>query len=88
MKNKILMKKTHIRELAKDLKDIIGFFMLETKIKALRKYDSEMRNWPHSRSIEAIKHLAMWRGATVGLEAAESFCLIRNIVLDSGYGFS
>ena len=52
---------------------------LELKIKALNAYKSEMRKWPHPRSIKAIEHLAKWRGASSGCEAAESFMLVRNI---------
>ena len=50
---------------------------LNLKLKALEAYKSEMREWPHARSIKAIEHLAKWRGATVGFEAAEAFMLIR-----------
>lgn len=35
----------------------------------------EMRPWLHTCSPEALAHLARWRGAQVGLEAAETFCL-------------
>ena len=42
-------------------------------------YSSETRPWPHSRSIEAIEHLSHWRGAQVGVDAAEAFCLLRQI---------
>ena len=52
----------------------------DVKLKALGAYKSEMRNWPHSRSIESVQHLARWRGAAVGVEAAEAFMLIRQIV--------
>jgi len=52
---------------------------LDVKLKALEEYASEMRNWPHSRSIIAIKHQANWRGANIGVEAAEAFMLGRNI---------
>lgn len=52
---------------------------LDRKIEALKCYDDEMRLWPHARSYEAVKHLAKWRGATVGLDAAESFLLTRNL---------
>ena len=38
-----------------------------------------MRDWPHPRSLKAVKNLAKWRGATVGCEAAEAFMLIREI---------
>lgn len=53
---------------------------LETKMKALRAYDAEMRAWPHPRSYEGVEHLARWRGATVGCQAAEAFVLGRAIV--------
>lgn len=52
---------------------------LEKKIKALEVYDEEMRDWPHPRSYKAVKHLANWRGATIGVEAAEAFMLRRHI---------
>jgi LmbE family N-acetylglucosaminyl deacetylase len=52
---------------------------VELKIKALEAYGSEMQEWPHSRSIEAVKHLARWRGVSVGCKAAEAFMLIRLI---------
>ena len=52
----------------------------DVKLKALEAYESEMRNWPHSRSIESVQNLARWRGASVGVEAAEAFMLIRQIV--------
>lgn len=49
------------------------------KREALEAYASEMRSWPHSRSIKAIEHLVRWRGAQVGVHAAEAFCLLRNL---------
>ena len=52
---------------------------LELKIKALNAYKSEMRKWPHARSIKAVEHLARWRGASMGYKAAEAFMLVRNI---------
>ncbi|CAN5232699.1 PIG-L family deacetylase [soil metagenome] len=53
---------------------------LELKLKALECYASEMCAWPHPRSIKAVEHLARWRGASVGTEAAEAFMLGRHIV--------
>jgi LmbE family N-acetylglucosaminyl deacetylase len=47
---------------------------------ALGAYAAEMRPWPHARSVEALEHLARWRGAQVGVEAAEAFCLLRQLV--------
>ena len=52
---------------------------LPQKIEALEAYGMEMREWPHTRSIEAVEHLARWRGATVGVEAAEAFMVARCI---------
>jgi LmbE family N-acetylglucosaminyl deacetylase len=53
---------------------------LELKRSALAAYGSEMRPWPHSRSLEAVQSLARWRGATVGMEAAEAFVLGRALI--------
>lgn len=50
---------------------------LAAKCRALEIYESEMRDWPHARSIRAVEHLARWRGASVGLEAAEAFVVGR-----------
>ena len=52
----------------------------ERKRHALLAYSSEMRGWPHARSLEAVEHLARWRGAQVGVEAAEAFCLLRQLI--------
>ena len=52
---------------------------LEKKLQGLSLYSGEMREWPHARSIKAVEHLARWRGATIGYEAAEAFILGRNI---------
>lgn len=51
---------------------------LDRKKKALQAYEAEMRKWPHARSPEALEHLARWRGANVGVNAAEAFVLGRN----------
>ena len=51
----------------------------QRKREALEAYASEMRPWPHARSLEAVEHLARWRGAQVGAEAAEGFCLLRQL---------
>ncbi len=47
------------------------------KIEALKIYESEMRAFPHARSIEAIQSLAQWRGSLVGYKAAEAFEILR-----------
>jgi LmbE family N-acetylglucosaminyl deacetylase len=52
---------------------------LEKKIQAMQLYDTEARPFPHPRSPEALRALAHWRGAQVGLRAAEAFELVRRI---------
>ena len=52
---------------------------LQIKLAALKNYETELRAFPHPRSIEGVTALAKWRGATVGLEAAEAFSVIRQI---------
>ena len=53
---------------------------LASKLEALRAYGAEIPPWPHSRSIEAVEHLAHWRGSNIGVEAAEAFVVGRIIV--------
>jgi LmbE family N-acetylglucosaminyl deacetylase len=50
---------------------------LDCKLNALDAYAEELRVWPHPRSLQAVEALARWRGATVGVEAAEAFILGR-----------
>jgi len=50
---------------------------LALKIRALEMYEFEMRKWPHPRSIKGVEHLAHWRGASCGVDAAEGFVLGR-----------
>ncbi len=52
---------------------------LEKKLKAMKKYKSEIRDFPHPRSTEALKALAKKHGVEVGLKSAEAFVLIREI---------
>jgi len=52
---------------------------LELKISAIKAYSSELRTFPHARSIESIKALAKYRGASMGIRAAEAFKVERLI---------
>ena len=52
---------------------------IDTKIKALQLYKTEMREFPHPRSPEGIISQAKNRGTTIGLEYAEAFQLIRTV---------
>lgn len=52
---------------------------LDRKLVALEAYAAELRPWPHPRSRQGIEHLARWRGAIVGVDAAEAFMLGRQL---------
>lgn len=49
------------------------------KIEALKCYESEMREYPHSRSYKSVEILALYRGTTIGCKFAEAFSLGRKI---------
>lgn len=53
---------------------------LETKMRALECYRSEMRPFPNARSAEAVRALAALRGSSVGVAAAEAFCVVRSVI--------
>ncbi|NLS07809.1 PIG-L family deacetylase [Rhizobium sp. P32RR-XVIII] len=53
---------------------------LETKLKAMAAFESQIRPVPHERAIETLKALATLRGATVFRRAAEAFVLVRQVL--------
>lgn len=57
--------------------DITEFW--SKKLNALEIYNKEIRENPHSRSIDGVKNLAKYRGNQVGLYYAEAFEIIRKI---------
>jgi LmbE family N-acetylglucosaminyl deacetylase len=52
---------------------------LEKKLDAMRCFESQLKEFPHERSLEALEALARIRGATAGCRAAEGFVLLRSI---------
>lgn len=52
---------------------------LERKVAAMAAYETELRDWPHPRSLEGIRVAARKWGMTVGLEAAEPFHVLRHV---------
>jgi len=58
--------------------DITG--TMDAKLKAMGAYRSELRKFPHPRSLEAIEALAMLRGSECGRNRAEAFHLIREVL--------
>jgi len=57
--------------------DISSF--LEEKMNLMKIYESELGNHPFPRSLKNIEALAIFRGASVGVEYAEAFQLIKYI---------
>ena len=58
--------------------DITGTFW--KKIEAMKCFTTQIRAFPHPRSLEAIEALARLRASTVGVQYAEAFSIIRSII--------
>ena len=52
---------------------------LKNKEIALKFYNSEMKKYPHTRSVKAIINKNITIGNTVGLQACEAFQIVRKI---------
>jgi LmbE family N-acetylglucosaminyl deacetylase len=53
---------------------------LDRKLEALNIYRSQLKDFPHERSIQAVRALATLRGATIHRECAEAFMLVRLVM--------
>jgi len=52
---------------------------IERKLEIFSLYESELHSEPLPRSLSAIRALARYRGATIGVEYAEAFMLVREV---------
>ena len=52
----------------------------EKKIEAVKAYETELKPYPHQRSLQIIESLAKKRGSEVGVKFAEAFMLVRELV--------
>lgn len=52
---------------------------IDRKLEAMKIFQSQLANFPNARSIDAIEALAKFRGATINVNRAEAFTLIREI---------
>ena len=52
---------------------------LDLKLRAVQAYKSQLKFFPDVRSVEALKSLAILRGAVAGMRAAEAFMLVRRL---------
>ncbi|WP_066190736.1 PIG-L deacetylase family protein [Gracilibacillus timonensis] len=58
--------------------DITSTF--DKKVEAMKCFKSQLHDFPHPRSLEAIESLSKFRGSTIVVQNAESFMLIRSIL--------
>jgi LmbE family N-acetylglucosaminyl deacetylase len=56
---------------------------LSVKLKAMACYPTELREYPHPRSLKALEHRALAWGNQVCLAAAETFMTIRRVERDA-----
>ena len=52
---------------------------LGQKLEAMAAYPTELRDFPHPRSLESLRARATYWGSQIGVEAAEPFFLVREI---------
>jgi len=69
-----LPENTFVAHVYSDITDYI-----DRKIDIMKKYESELQDTPLPRSIENIRALARFRGATVSVQYAEAFMLLREV---------
>jgi len=53
---------------------------LPRKLEAAAMFASQIKEFPHERSVEALRALATVRGAAMHLKSAEAFVLLRNVM--------
>lgn len=56
---------------------------IDKKIEAMAMYSSELREYPHPRSLQHLRELARTNGVKVGLNYSENFMLVRHIVREN-----
>lgn len=54
---------------------------MDKKIEAMQMFKTQMSAYPAARSLRAVEALAMYRGATVNMNAAEAFYIVRELDL-------
>ena len=54
---------------------------METKLKAMKVYEKELKQFPHPRSVNGITTKGFLRGMEVHLHYAEAFMLYREVII-------
>lgn len=68
------VKTTYVPNIYEDITKELSF-----KINAFKFYTTEIKNFPHPRSVASIENLATHRGIEAGIQKAEAFQLVRSI---------
>jgi LmbE family N-acetylglucosaminyl deacetylase len=55
---------------------------LKIKLKSMKEYKTEIKKFPHPRSIKALEHISKKWGSVAGYGAAEVFYLVRQLKKD------
>ena len=81
---KDIFRNTFIYRIAPPSKFSLNMFMdinkeWTTKIKDLSAYKTEINDFPHPRSVEGIEVIAKHWGTVSGFNAAEAFCIVRQL---------
>lgn len=50
---------------------------IDLKVEAMKRYQSQLQTFPQSRSVEALKALALFRGSQAGMGYAEAYHILR-----------
>lgn len=50
---------------------------IDLKVEAMKRYKSQLQTFPQSRSVEALKALALFRGSQAGMGYAEAYHILR-----------
>jgi len=53
---------------------------VDSKLQALAAYEDEVREWPHPRSLRAVRSRAEVHGSEVGVPYAEPLFLVRTVL--------
>ena len=58
---------------------------IKQKLKAIQCYKSEIRKYPHPRSLKGIEVFSKFRGMAAGLKNAEAYNIKKNKIMKVGF---
>lgn len=67
------------KKIIPDIFEVLSKEEIDLKMEAMKKYKTELREYPHPRSIKGIENLAKYRGQMISQNYAEIFEIVRII---------